>query len=86
MGLGGWEGGWPVTRLKPKELCIERGTTGEYGDIRLTSGLHLQMAREIKKLAGKICSGRLVVVLCGGNRRGLASSLIPRILDMLTDK
>ena len=59
------------------------GTTGEYGDIGLTPGLHLQMARGIKELAGEICNGRLIVVLCGGSRRDLASSLIPRILEIL---
>jgi acetoin utilization deacetylase AcuC-like enzyme len=62
------------------------GTTGEYGDIGLTPGLHLQMARGIKELAGEICNGRLVVVLCGGSRRVLASFLIPRVLEILASE
>jgi acetoin utilization deacetylase AcuC-like enzyme len=62
------------------------GTSGEYGDIGLSPGFHLRMAREIDKLAGEICDGRLVVVLCGGSRRDLASFLIPRILEILASE
>jgi len=61
------------------------GTIGEYGDIGLTPESHLQMTREIKKLANEVCSGRLIVVLCGGSRRDYANFLIPRIIKILVD-
>jgi len=61
------------------------GTVGEYGDIGLTPELHTLLASEIKKLAGEICSGRLIVVLCGGSRRDLARLTIPSIIATLAD-
>lgn len=61
------------------------GTIGEYGDMGLTPGLHLKVAAEIKTLADKLCSGRLVVILCGGSRRDLASYLIPGIIRTLVN-
>jgi len=61
------------------------GTIGEYGDIGLTLESHLQMTREIKKLANEVCRGRLIVVLCGGSRRDYANFLIPRIIRILID-
>ena len=62
------------------------GTIGEYGDIGLTAQLHVQLAQEIKRFAIEICNGRLVVILCGGSRRDLAASIIPRILEVLANK
>ena len=61
------------------------GTIGEYSDIGLTPESHLQMTREIKKLANEVCSGRLIVVLCGGRRRDYANFLIPKIISTLVD-
>jgi len=62
------------------------GTIGEYGDIGVTPESHLQMAREIKELANEVCSGRLIIILCGGSRRDYANFLIPRIITILADK
>ena len=59
------------------------GTQGEYGDIGLTPDAHLLLAKELRTVADEICRGRLVVVLCGGSRRDLASYLIPRIIRIL---
>ena len=61
------------------------GTIGEYGDTGLTPELHVQLALEIKKMAEDVCNGRLVVVLCGGSQRRLASFLIPRVIEVLLD-
>jgi len=61
------------------------GTIGEYGDIGLSPELHLQMAREIRKLADEVCSGRLIIILCGGSRRDYAKLLIPQIITILLD-
>jgi acetoin utilization deacetylase AcuC-like enzyme len=62
------------------------GTAGEYGDIGLTPELHVQIAVEIKRLAQEVCNGRLVIILCGGSQRKLASFLIPRIIEILSDQ
>ena len=62
------------------------GTIGEYGDMGLTPVVHLQMAMAIKQLSSEICNGRLVIVLCGGSSRDLASFLIPRILEILASE
>jgi len=59
------------------------GTVGEYGDLGLTPALHVQMALKIRKMADEVCHGRLIVVLCGGHRRDLASLLIPEVIKML---
>ena len=61
------------------------GTIGEYGDIGLTPEFHIKLAKEIKEVAQEVCEGRLIVVLCGGGRRDLASFLIPRIIRVLID-
>ena len=61
------------------------GTVGAYGDIGLTPELHALLALEIKKVAEEICSGRLIVVLCGGSRRDLARLIIPSMIATLAD-
>jgi acetoin utilization deacetylase AcuC-like enzyme len=60
------------------------GTVGEYGDIGLTPSCHIEIARLITEAARQLCRGRLIVVLCGGSRRELASELIPKIINILT--
>lgn len=60
------------------------GTVGEYGDMGLTPSCHVEIARLIAETAHELCKGRLVVVLCGGSRRDLASQLIPKIISILT--
>ena len=59
------------------------GTRGEYGDLGLSPQLHGRLAREIKKTAEAVCAGRLVVVLCGGSRRDLATLIIPTVIEAL---
>ncbi len=61
------------------------GTQGEYGDMGLTPDLHIRLARKLKRAADELCSGRLIVVLCGGSRRDLAHRLIPRIIAVLSE-
>jgi acetoin utilization deacetylase AcuC-like enzyme len=61
------------------------GTRGEYGDMGLTPEFHPRLAREIRKQADELCGGRLVVVLCGGSGRRLASFLIPQIIMILVE-
>jgi len=59
------------------------GTSGEYGDIGLTTELHARLARELKDVADEVCRGRLIVVLCGGSRRDMAHRLIPQVIRVL---
>ena len=77
-----------VSRFNPRIIFWNwgyDGTVGDYGDIGISPGLHPKLAVEIKKTARKTCDGRMIVVLCGGSRRDLASLLIPRIINILAD-
>jgi len=59
------------------------GTQGEYGDMGLSIEAHTLMARELGQVAGEVCRGRLIVVLCGGSRRDMAQYLIPSLIRVL---
>lgn len=59
------------------------GTRGEYGDIGLTRDCHPRLAEVFKTAAERACEGRLVVVLCGGSSREIATYTIPRIIECL---
>ena len=61
------------------------GTVGEYGDMGLSPELHVRLASEIRKVAEEVSKGRLIVILCGGSRRDLASLIIPRVIEVLVD-
>jgi len=61
------------------------GTQGEYGDMGLTPDCHFRLTRELKQAADELCSGRLIVVLCGGSRRELARLLIPKVINVLRE-
>jgi acetoin utilization deacetylase AcuC-like enzyme len=60
------------------------GTQGDYGDIGLTPHFHILLAKELKEVANKICRGRFIIVLCGGSRRDLARTLIPKLIDVIS--
>jgi acetoin utilization deacetylase AcuC-like enzyme len=62
------------------------GTQGEYGDMGLTPDCHVRLARELRQAADELCSGRLIVVLCGGYRRDLARLLIPKVINVLCEQ
>ncbi len=62
------------------------GTQGDYGDIGLSPDLHQRLARELKTVVAQVCSGRLIVVLCGGSRRDLARRLIPQVIRVLAEQ
>ena len=59
------------------------GTQGEYGDIGLSLDCHEKIAEKLRGMAEEVCQGRLLVVLCGGSGRGVASYAIPRIIRRL---
>jgi hypothetical protein len=40
---------------------------------------------EIREFAEEVSKGRLVVILCGGSRRDLASSIIPGVIGVLVN-
>ena len=60
-------------------------TQGEYGDKGLSRDCHLELARIIKGVADRVCQGRLVVILCGGSGRAVATYTIPRIISILAE-
>ena len=59
------------------------GTMGEYGDMGLTQDCHVRLAEVMKAVVDEVCSSRLIVVLCGGQGRAVATSTIPRIIRCL---
>jgi len=77
-----------VESFKPEYIFWEYGydaTQGEYGDKGLTRDCHIKLAQLIKAVADRVCEGRLVVVLCGGSGRELATYTIPRIISCLAE-
>jgi acetoin utilization deacetylase AcuC-like enzyme len=72
--------------FKPEYIFWEFGydaTQGEYGDKGLTRDCHPRLAKIIKGAADEVCNGRLIVILCGGSGRAIATYAIPRIIDCL---
>ena len=62
------------------------GTRGDYGDIGLSPDFHILLAKKLKAVADEICRGKFIIVLCGGSRRDLARTLIPRMIEVLALK
>jgi len=58
-------------------------TAGEYGDLGLSPEVHLKLAVQVMAMARETCSGRLIIVLCGGSGRNLARFLIPQMIETL---
>ncbi len=56
---------------------------GDYGDIGLSLGAYLLIAKMMRRLSEQLCSGRLEVVLGGGSRSDIARGLIPPIIQVL---
>ena len=74
--------------FKPEYIFWEFGydaTQGEYGDKGLTRECHLKLARLIKDIVDEVCHGRLIVILCGGSRRDIATYTIPRVIACLAE-
>ena len=61
------------------------GHRGDYGDLGLTSACYDGLVGLLLALSGEVCGGRLLVVLGGGSRTDLATSLIPPIIARLAD-
>ena len=77
-----------VESFRPEYIFWEFGydtTQGEYGDKGLTKDCHLELARLIKGVADEVCQGRLVVILCGGSGRAIATYTIPGIIAILAE-
>jgi acetoin utilization deacetylase AcuC-like enzyme len=72
--------------FKPEFIFWELGydaTRGDYGDRGVSADCHHKLARVIKETADKVCQGRLIVILCGGSERKLATYIIPRVIKEL---
>ena len=77
-----------VVPFEPEYIFWEFGydaTSGEYGDKGLTRDCHIKLARIFKRVADKVCRGRLIVILCGGSGRAIATYTIPRIINCLAE-
>lgn len=57
---------------------------GDYGDLGLTLAAYLGIADVMLETAGRVCGGKLLVVLGGGSRTDLATRLIPPIIGKLS--
>ncbi len=74
--------------FRPDYIFWEFGydaTQGEYGNKSLTKDCHLKLAELIKGVADKVCHGRLIIILCGGSGRVLATYTIPRVIHCLAE-
>lgn len=56
---------------------------GDYGDIGLTQDFFIELVREIKGCAERVCSGRYLIITGGGSRRDVAEYIFPRIAGIL---
>jgi acetoin utilization deacetylase AcuC-like enzyme len=61
------------------------GHRGDYGDVGLTAACYQGLVGLVLALAREVCAGRLLVVLGGGSRTDLATSLIPPVIARLAD-
>jgi len=61
------------------------GHRGDYGDLGLTAACYQGLVGLTLALASQACGRRLLVVLGGGSRTDLATSLIPPIIARLAD-
>jgi acetoin utilization deacetylase AcuC-like enzyme len=59
------------------------GHRGDYGDLGLTSEAFLGIADLVLETTRRVCGGKLLVVLGGGSRTDLATSLIPPVIGRL---
>jgi acetoin utilization deacetylase AcuC-like enzyme len=59
---------------------------GDYGDVGLTGPCYWKIAELMVGLADEFSGGRLAVVLGGGSRRELATSLIPPVIERLAGR
>jgi len=72
--------------FKPELIFWELGydaTQGDYGDKGVSRDCHVKLAMVIKEAADKVCQGRLIVILCGGSDRYLATYIIPKVIKQL---
>ena len=77
-----------VAAFRPELIFWELGydaTRGEYGDKGLTRDCHIEFVKIIKAAADEVCRGRLIVILCGGSGRVLATYIIPRVIAHLAE-
>jgi acetoin utilization deacetylase AcuC-like enzyme len=56
---------------------------GDYGDIGLTQDFFIELVKEIKSCAEKVCQGRYLIITGGGSRRDVAEYIFPRIAEVL---
>ncbi|OIP34108.1 MAG: histone deacetylase [Deltaproteobacteria bacterium CG2_30_66_27] len=78
-----------VRRFRPDLLFWYFGFDthqGDYGDIGLTGPCYWDIAHLTRDLAAEVCGGKLEVVLGGGSRTELATSLIPPLIERLAGR
>ncbi len=56
---------------------------GDYGDVGLTRGFFLDLAKEVKAVSEEICEGRYIIITHGGYRIDVADFIFPGIVQIL---
>jgi len=75
-----------VEKFKPFMILHNLGhdtAEGDYGDIGLTRNFYLQLVREVKTCAEKVCDGRYLIITHGGYRADNAEYIFSRIVEIL---
>ncbi|HEC57111.1 MAG TPA: histone deacetylase [Candidatus Syntrophoarchaeum butanivorans] len=58
---------------------------GDYGDRGLSPEFFIELVREVKRCAERVCEGRYIVITMGGARRETAEYIFPRIVEVMAE-
>jgi acetoin utilization protein AcuC len=76
-----------LQRLKPEFLILQAGADGLAGDpladLRLSPAVHARVARDLRRLAGELCGGRLMTFGGGGYNLGNVAAAWTAVLGEL---
>ncbi len=59
---------------------------GDYGDIGLTRDFYIQLVREVKAWAEKICEGRYLIITHGVYRADNGDYIFPKVVEILANR
>ncbi len=55
----------------------------DYGSLGLSEDVYIELAKEVKRLAEKVCEGKYVILDGGGANKNVGKYIWPRIIDVL---
>ncbi len=77
-----------VTDFKPELIFHGLGhdcAKGDYADLGLSWDFFIELVREVKGCADRVCGGKYVVGLGGGSRQDIAEYISPRVIRILAE-